>query len=129
MSTMVRSRFSSLVRNIFRKDSVERELDDEVHSYLGMLRDEKVRAGRTPEQAQREAALDLEGTEQVKEAVRDVRAGHFLESLWQDARFGARTLAPTPGFTAVAVLSLALGLGGNAAGGVRNRGLKPAAAR
>ena len=109
------NRFSSLVTNLFRKESVERELDAEVHSYLGMLRDEKVRAGRTAEQATREAALDLEGTEQVKEAVRDVRAGHFLESLWQDARFGARTLAHAPGFTAVAVLSLALGLGGNAA--------------
>ncbi len=112
---MLQNRLSSLVRNLSRKEHVERELDAEVHSYLGMLRDEKVRAGKTPEQAQREAALDLEGAEQVKEAVRDVRAGHFLESLWQDARFGARTLARTPGFTAVAVLSLALGLGGNAA--------------
>ncbi len=111
----MRARVSSLVRNLLHKEAVERELDDEVRTYQAMLRDEKIRGGSTPAEAQREAAIEFEGTEQVKEAVRDVRAGSLLESLWKDARFGARTLVRTPGFTAVAVLSLALGLGGNAA--------------
>lgn len=109
------SRIKSLLRNLFRKQQVESQLDDEVHAYVDLLTDEKIAAGISAAEARRTALAEAGGVEQVKQAVRDHRAGAHLERLWQDARFGLRQLLRNPGFTATAIVTLALSIGANTA--------------
>jgi predicted permease len=105
------SRIASLWRNLFDKERVERELDDEVLAYVDLLTEEKVKSGMSLREARRAALIELGGVDQVKEQVREARIGTMLETLLQDLRFGFRTLLKNPGFTAVGTLSLALGIG------------------
>ena len=108
------SSLAALLRNLVLRKEVERDLADEVTSYLELSSDAKVRDGLDKTAAQRAAALELGGIEQVKEQVREERIGHFLETRWQDVRFAFRTLRKSPVFSFTVVFVLALGIGSTA---------------
>lgn len=108
-------RMRSLIKNLFRKRDVERRLDHELRAYVEMVTQERIAEGVSPLEARRRALADFGGMEQVKQAVRDRRAGTNFEVIWQDVRYGWRQMARNPGFTAAVIATLALAIGANTA--------------